>query len=129
MSSLDILARLGAVGAGLTPLQRVLLTTDGTLTDILEAFLLEPIGLIKLEQTMALAAQHDDELAPETGENFLERKILLRGSKSARNFVYAESTIAIGRLAAALGQALLHSDTPLGRLWLEHRLETFKELI
>lgn len=114
MLPFEILARRGGVDfRALTPLQRVLLVTDGTVTDILEAHFLEPIRLVKLAQRVA-------------GES-LERRILLRGANSGRVYVYAESVIALDRLDKKLREELLNSDMPLGRLWIEHKLETFKE--
>ena len=51
MSAIELLGRLQGIDAGrLAPLQRVLLITDGTLTEILEAYLLEPIELVKISE-------------------------------------------------------------------------------
>jgi chorismate-pyruvate lyase len=130
ISALDILERLeGLQFRGLDPLQRILLITDGTLTEILEATLLEPISLVKVAQDFIPAAESDAMLEPEQGEIFMERQILLRGSRSGRNYVYAKSVLAVDRLGSKFRDELLESQTPLGRLWLEHKLETFKELL
>jgi chorismate-pyruvate lyase len=129
MSALDIFDKLGGIEIGaLEPLQRILLITDGTLTEILEAAFLERIRLLKLAQNTVTASAMPaaGDFAPQ--EQLLERKILLQGAASGRNYAYAESLIALDRLAPALREALLASDVPLGRLWLEHKLETFKEL-
>ena len=46
MSAIGLFASLGDFDvARLTPLQRILLITDGTLTEILEAYLLNPSSL------------------------------------------------------------------------------------
>jgi chorismate-pyruvate lyase len=130
MSALDVLERLEGIDAGsLNPLQRILIITDGTLTEILEATFLERIRLMKVsQQTISSTAAHIH-VAPDPGEALLERKIVLRGEGSNRNYVYAESIIAINRLPASLRNELVSSDVSLGRLWLEHKLETFKELL
>ncbi len=127
MSAIDILARLNGFDvSSLQPLQRVLLVTDGTLTEILEANFLERIRLVKISQRVISASGSHSLFAPE--EALIERKILLQGEQSNRNYAYAESLIAVDRLGPSFRDALLNSDTPLGRLWLEHKLETFKEL-
>jgi chorismate-pyruvate lyase len=130
MSAIDILEKLEGVEAySLEPLQRVLLITDGTLTEILEAMFLERIRLIKVFQQSISAAAAPARLAPDPKETLLERKIILQGIKSNRNYVYAESVIAIERFDPLFRDALLNSDIPLGRLWVEHKLETYKELL
>jgi chorismate-pyruvate lyase len=128
MSAFDILNKLTGVElSSLGPVQRILLVTDGTLTEILEAAFLEPVQLVKLSQTLVTSAESDARLEPVAAEKFLRRKILLRGN-SGRNYVYAESLIAVERLTPSFRNELLNSDIPLGRLWLEHKLETFKKL-
>jgi chorismate-pyruvate lyase len=130
VSALSVLEKLGGIKASsLTQLQRVLIITDGTLSEILEAAFLERIRLVKISQEVVSSTASDAHLNPANGEAFLERKIILQGTKSNNNYVYAESVIAIDRLSPRFHHELVHSDTSLGRLWLEHRLETFKELL
>ena len=129
MSAIDILAKLNGLDVtSLEPLQRVLLVTDGTLTEILEANFFERIRLVKVSQSVISATASHALLDPSPGEALIERKILLQGAESQRNYAYAESLIAVDRLGQSFRDELLNSDTPLGRLWLEHKLETFKEL-
>jgi chorismate-pyruvate lyase len=130
MSAIDVLNKVAKISAsGLGPTQRVLLVTDGTLTEILEASFLERIQLIKVTQQVVKAKKEHFHLEPRDEETVMERQIILRGSESGRNYVYAESLIAVDRLGAALSEELLNSQVPLGRLWLEHKLETFKEMV
>ncbi|MGC2108203.1 MAG: chorismate pyruvate-lyase family protein [Candidatus Korobacteraceae bacterium] len=129
MSAIDILGNLDGFDVNsLEPLQRVLLVTDGTLTEILEAIFFERVRLVKVSQRIIPATASHALLDPTPGEALIERKILLQGVKSNRNYVYAESLIAVDRLSQSFRDELLNSGTPLGRLWLEHKLETFKEL-
>lgn len=129
MSAIDILTKLNGFDVNsLAPLQRVLLITDGTLTEILEANFFERIRLVKVSQRVISATDSHVLLRSSQGEALIERKILLQGEESLRNYAYAESLIAVDRLAPSFRDELLRSATPLGRLWLEHKLETFKEL-
>lgn len=129
MSALDILEGLNGIDYHfLDPLQRILLITDGTLTEILEASLLERIKLVKLSQQIVADTPLRLSSASNSKDGFMERKILLQGEASGKNYAYAESFIALDHLNPQFRDELLHSDTPLGRLWLDHRLETFKQM-
>jgi chorismate-pyruvate lyase len=119
----------GFDASSLDLLQRVLLACDGTLTDTLEAALLEPIVLHKIALNVAPARVAIVALEVDPGAEIMERKILLRGETSGRNYVYAESLLVLDRLAAGFRKDLVESNVPLGRLWSDHRLETWKELL
>jgi chorismate-pyruvate lyase len=130
MSAIDVYAQLEEFAVTkMDPLQRILLVTDGTVTEILEATFLERIQLIKVFQKLAPANASHAQFNADRDETLLERRIFLRGSRSGRNYAYAESVIAVDRLGTAFRNELVESDTPLGKLWLEHRIETFKELV
>lgn len=109
--------------------QRVLLVTDGTLTDTVEALYGEPIGLRKVALEIGPAADGSPALCLEPGAEVMQRSIVLYGGRSGRNYVYAESQLALDRLPAAFREGLLETDTPLGRLWSQFRIETWKELL
>jgi chorismate-pyruvate lyase len=113
----------------LDPLQRILLVTDGTLTDTLEAAFLEPIGLRKIALDIAPAQTLVDGLDIRIGEPLLDRKIVLYGETTGRPYVYADSFLALDRLPPRFRAELMSSDTPMGRLWSEYKMETWKELL
>ena len=113
----------------LDPLQRILLVTDGTLTDTLEAAFLEPIGLRKIALDIVAAAEARADLDVARGEPLLERTIVLYGETTGRPYVYAESLLALDRLPPRFRDELTSSDTPMGRLWSEYKMETWKELL
>ncbi|MEH2193076.1 MAG: chorismate pyruvate-lyase family protein [Nostoc sp.] len=113
----------------LSPFQRILLTSDGTLTEILEAYLLEKIQLVKISENLVKVAKPIPALDLDIDTQVIERKILLQGKISLNNYIYAESIIVPERLDSRLKSRLIESQEPMGRLWLEHKLETFKEII
>lgn len=115
--------------AKLSTFQRIILTTNGTLTEILEAYLLEKIGIVKLSEGLVSVTQDIPSLEVNRGSEVIERKILLQGKISRKNFIYAESILVTDRLEEKFKNELLHSSSPLGRLWLEYKLETFKEIV
>ncbi|HEY9297093.1 MAG TPA: chorismate pyruvate-lyase family protein [Phormidium sp.] len=113
----------------LSTFQRILLTTDGTVTEMLEAHLLEKIQLVKLAEGLVSITKEIPVLDLKVGNEIIERKILLQGKISRKNFIYAESIIVPSRLEKRFKHSLLKSQEPIGRLWLEHKVETFKEII
>lgn len=130
LSALNVLENVAGLDAArLSPLQRILLITDGTLTEILEAHFLEPIELVKLSQRIGVCSAGQPSFLAERGEPVLERRINLRGSRSRQVYVYAESLLLVDRLDPQFRAALMDSGIPLGRLWHKFRLETYKELV
>lgn len=113
----------------LSPFQRIILTTDGTLTDILEAYLFEAVQIVKLSEELVSLKQDNLSLDLNKGSEVIERKVLLQGKISRKNFIYAESLIVPERLEQDFKTSLLTSQIPLGQLWLKHKLETFKEIV
>jgi chorismate-pyruvate lyase len=113
----------------LSPLQRILLSADGTLTKLLEVYLGETMQIVKLLEDVFPATAPVEALALEAGNNIIERKILLQGKLSRRKWMYADSIIVLDRISQTFQAQLLHSHVPIGKLWLEHKVETFKELI
>ncbi|NES19102.1 MAG: DUF98 domain-containing protein [Symploca sp. SIO3E6] len=113
----------------LSTFQRIILTTDGTLTEILEAYLFEKIQIVKLSEEVIAISQDILPLDLEIGSEIIERKVLLQGKISRNNWIYAESVIVPNRLDEKYRERLLKSKETIGRLWLEHRVETFKEIV
>lgn len=110
-------------------LQRILLVTDGTLTDTLETAVLEPIGLKKLTSDISITSSRVEALELDAGQPVMRREILLFGETTGANYVYAESLLALNRLPEQLREELIHSGKPMGRLWSEYKLESRKELL
>lgn len=115
--------------ATLSIFQQLLLITDGTLTKILEVYIREPLQVVKLEETILDSPKAIPALEVQPGEELIERKILLQGEHSQKNWLYAESLIVPRRLEPIFYDRLVTSREPIGKLWLEHRAETFKEVI
>ena len=115
--------------ADLSTFQRIILITDGTLTDILEIYLLEKISIFKLSEEIINLTEKIPALNLEEGVNVIKRKIFLQGTISQKNWIYAESMIVPERLDVLFQEQLLNSEKPIGKLWVEYRVETFKDII
>jgi chorismate-pyruvate lyase len=109
--------------------QRILLTTDGTVTEILEAQLWEAIQIVKLYQDMISTEIAIPYLDITAGTKVLIRKVLLRGKCSHKNYIYAESITLPDRLDPKIREELLSTQKPIGRIMLEARTETFREIL
>jgi len=110
-------------------LQRILLVTDGTVTEILEAYSGESMRLVKLLEEVTTLDAPLPALELEPGQPVLRRQILLQGKMSLSTFLFAESYIALDRLDAPLRDALLNSHKPIGFLIQDRRMETFREVL
>ena len=123
------------------PFDRMLLTTDGTVTTLLEACTGEPIvtrttrqtGPASIGQLGADAGVwwHPDadliELAP--AEPVLARRVVLRGARSDVAYVFAESLLAPQRVPGAISDDLLGAGASLGRVLAAGRLETRRSIV
>lgn len=113
----------------LSALQRTLLTTDGTVVQLLEAWFDDPIGLAGHQQFTTPVGPTDGDLLPVGNEEILRRRVLLRGQRTGRNYIYADTAIVLDRLDPKLREDLLQTSTPIGRLLQLHRVETLREVL
>jgi len=113
----------------LSPFQQILLIADGTLTNILEVFLNEPIRVVKLSEEIVSITEDILPLEIKVGTEVMERQILLQGKTSLRNWLYADSIIVLERVGEIFREKLIKSHIPIGKLWVEHKTETFKEIV
>lgn len=116
------------VTLGLTRFQRILLGTDGTVTDILEAFAGEPMEVVKLLQAFDAPNEGDADLVVD-GERVLRRQVLLRGRRTRRSLLYAEAVVVVDRVHPGIVDGLLQTDEAIGVLLAHHRTETFREIL
>lgn len=109
--------------------QRVLLKANGTVTAMLEAYLSEPIQVVKLSENLAKMQVDLPNIKLNKEEQVIARKVLLQGKISRLNFIYADSLILIDNLDEQFSNELLNTKKPIGKLWCEKKVETFKEVI
>lgn len=113
----------------LTPFQRALLATDGTVTKFIEAYTLEPVAIIRLDQkTQPLSTDHAWLDAPQ-GTPVVVRQVLLQGRYSDTLYAYAASLIVQDRLQETIKQGLEEDGGGLGRILLASRVESYREVL
>lgn len=110
----------------LPALQRLLLTTDGTVTTALGTVISEPVGVWLLDQELHTLDYDDYELQLQAGCDVLLRRVLLYGSRSGTPLLLGSSRIAFGRLPNAALLALIDGDVPIGLVLRRHHIETFR---
>jgi chorismate-pyruvate lyase len=115
-----------ASSCDLSLFQKILLATDGTVTELIALYAGEPIRVKKLEQTIREEVA-SAELACTGRTRLLTRRILLAGA--TKKYLYAESEFVLERLPEPIRTQMLETDRPIGLLWKEQRLETFREIV
>ena len=68
----------------LTPFQRALLVTDGTVTQLIEAYMLAPLEVIQLNQQKQVLSAKNLWLSADQGSTVIARKVIIqdKGDKS-----------------------------------------------
>ena len=116
------LARLGTTG-------RILLTSDGTLTNLLEQLTGEQIVVTRLSQSRGTADAESAALLASAPDRLLSRSTRLVGAVTGTAYIDAVSTIAIDELPTSLRADLVSTEEPIGRLLRRHRIESFREML
>lgn len=125
----ESLTRNHIAPSALSTFQRILLTTDGTVTDILESYLFEQIRVIKLSEKLVSLDRELPSMDLKSGTEVILRKVLLQGKISRKNVIYAESIVVPDNMEEKFRRALLETKVPIGKIWFEQKVETFKEIL
>ena len=59
----------------------------------------------------------------------MKRSILLQGTTSKTNYLYADSQIVLERLDPAIRNELIFTRQPIGKLLRENKVETYREIL
>ena len=115
----------------LTPFQRALLVTDGTVTQLIEAYILTPLEVIQLSQQKQVLSTKNLWLATHQGSTVVARKVIIQGMepKSPVFYTYAESLIVHNRLPKVIQKGLEVGSEGLGKLLRRSGLETRRDLL
>jgi chorismate-pyruvate lyase len=121
--------------ARLSPFHRNILVTDGTVTRTLEAFTLEPIEAVCLEQypaTLADSGHHADGgewLDAPAHEPVLVRRVELVGAHTRIRYVRAVSLIAPNQLPESFHAALATESAGIGAALQAAAAESHRQLL
>ncbi len=112
----SILGSKGIVYFNLPVSARLLLVTDGTVTELLEALVREPIKLGLKKQTTDELCKHPDFEVAADNQPCLHRCITLRGKTTSVDWLYAESIILHGLLSPKAQSMLIDDEIPIGTI-------------
>ena len=119
--------------ARLTPFQRGLLVTDGTVTRFIEAYTLMPVEVTLLQQTKQTLSTEHTWLQLPTGAEVISRQAVihthLQEESSPIIHTYADSLIVPERLPQSFMDGLGSDKQGLGGLLPRSGLETRRELL
>lgn len=119
--------------ARLTPFQRGLLVTDGTVTRFIEAYTLAPVEVVLLQQVKQTLSDEHIWLQLPPGEEVISRQVVLQthlqDESSPIIHTYADSLIVPKRLPKSILDGLASDKQGLGGLLRCSGLETRRELL
>jgi chorismate-pyruvate lyase len=107
-------------------LQDALLKTDGTVTDLLELFADEEIGIEKVTPGLYTAECDRADCGVEPGS--VVRDVLLRGKASGTRYIFAHSHLFPAALSPAVQARLNATNDPIGKVLREYRTESFRQI-
>jgi chorismate-pyruvate lyase len=114
---------------GLSPILRVLLVTDGTVTKTLEAYFGEGIDVDVLEHRETTSDSPYPQIGIATGDHILHRYVRLLGRTTRKVYAVAESVAVLEHISRQMRWQLIEEHKGIGELLREGRLETYRELL
>ena len=113
----------------LSPNQRALLVIDGTVTKFLEAITMQPIDVVIVSHEIRRLPERHDWLEVEADTSAIAREVMLRGRHDRTLYAFAASLLVIDRLPDTVKEALTTNPGGLGRILLDSKLETRREVL
>ncbi|MDD1717686.1 MAG: chorismate pyruvate-lyase family protein, partial [Methanoregulaceae archaeon] len=133
MTGRDLMMRVSELECetGTIPLiQKVLLLTDGSVTNFLEVIAGERVRVQTLVQEVVPAGKEQSmRLRIPEGDPVNHRVVNLSGSRTGNIFVRAISDTPLSRLMPAFRQDLMAADIPIGRILMRYQMETRREIL
>ncbi|MDD1712985.1 MAG: chorismate pyruvate-lyase family protein [Methanoregulaceae archaeon] len=125
----DWLDSIERITGNLSPLQKVLLGTDGSVTRLLELATGAPVEIRTIQQEIIPADRRcADRLDCREGEPVNHRVVDLLNSRTGEVLIHAVSDTPLSRLSPAIQDDLMRADIPIGRILLRHQIESRREI-
>ncbi|NLM30195.1 MAG: DUF98 domain-containing protein [Methanomicrobiales archaeon] len=113
----------------LSPMQKILIGTDGSVTNLLEMASGHPVTITtRVQEIVAADGETAAALDIEPGEEVNYRVVELKDSVTGEVLIYAVSCTPLSRLAPEFRQDLMRADIPIGRILRNHRIESRREI-
>ena len=122
----EIESRVGRLSA----LQKILLGTDGSVTQLLESATGHPVTVRTREQVIVQAdTEAAERLGVVPGDAVNHRVVELCDATTGEVLVFAKSQTPIARLAPEFKDDLMRADIPIGRIIERHHIEARREIL
>ena len=108
---------------------RLLLVTDGTVTEMLEALVGEPVKIGWRHQIRTGLENHPDSQDMHNINECLERAITLQGESTSVHWMYAESVVYHQLLSPAAQVMLIEDRIPIGTVLREQTSDNHRKLV
>ena len=110
-------------------MQKVLIGTDGSVTNLLEMATGHPVTITtRIQEIVAANTEMAAALDIEPGDEVNHRIVELKDSVTGKVLIYAVSRTPLRRLAPEFRQDLMRADIPIGRILGRHRIESRREI-
>ncbi len=114
----------------LSPVQKILLGTDGSVTQMLEVITGKPVEITtRLQEVVNADEKTAGRLGIGVGEEVNHRVVELRNAGDGGVLIYAVSDTPLSRLSPEFRDDLMRADIPIGRIMKRHHLESRREII
>ncbi len=113
----------------LSPVLRSLLVVEGTGPTVIEAYTLEPLNIQRLSQSTVALSEDHPWLEASKSTRVAVREVLIEGEYSGTLYVYAVSLIVLDRMPASVRERLEIDGEGIGRILIDHQLETRREVL
>ena len=113
----------------LTPYQRALMVADGTVTKFIEAYTLDPVEIIRLNQEVYPLKHDHPWLDAPSNTDVMFREVMIRGVYSHTLYVYGVSYIVPERLPKDMRRRLEVQGEGIGRILNDAQMETRREVL
>ncbi|HPE62777.1 MAG TPA: beta-ribofuranosylaminobenzene 5'-phosphate synthase [Methanothrix sp.] len=124
------IGRLEEAVGRLSPVQKMLLGTDGSVTTLLEVVTGSPVEIETLVQKVVAADEktaRELEIAP--GDEVNYRVVKLKNSVSGETLIHAASFTPLKRLEDRFRSDLMRADVPIGTILKKHQIESRRDLL
>ena len=113
----------------LSPAQKILLGTDGSVTNLLEMITGGPVAITTLFQGVVPADEETSaELGIKKGEDVNHRVVKITDRQTGQVLIYAVSNTPLSRLSPSFTFDLMKADIPIGKILQKHRIEARREI-
>ncbi|MCK4270651.1 MAG: DUF98 domain-containing protein, partial [Methanogenium sp.] len=113
----------------LSPVQKILLGTDGSVTKLLEVITGSPVGITtRVQEIIDADNRIAEELQIDPGDPVNYRVVELKNNDTAEVLVYAVSYTPVNRLDPEVKADFMLADIPIGKIMQKHKMETRREI-